>query len=66
MDFYAGDLQKAGGFEDKKKERDQATCLNPSPKHSHRTSVSDGGRNGTLSGRRPIPIYLKILKVYPN
>jgi hypothetical protein len=48
----------------KKKKRDQPIRLNPSLKHSHRTPVRDGGRNGTISDRRPIPIHFITLKCY--
>jgi hypothetical protein len=48
----------------KKKKRDQPIRLNPSLKHSHRTPVRDGGRNGTISDRRPLPIHFITLKCY--
>jgi hypothetical protein len=55
--------RKQDYYQNKKKKRGTGRFVRiPLEKHSHRTPVRDGGRNGTISGRRPIPIHFKTLK----
>jgi hypothetical protein len=59
------DLQKAGGIRNEKERKGTSQLVRiPLKKHSHRTPVRDGGRNGTISDRRPIPIHFKTIKGY--
>jgi len=52
--------------QDKKERGTSRFSRIPLYKDSHRTPVRDGGRNGTLSGRRPIPIYCQAAEKHPS
>ena len=52
--------------QDKKERGTSRFSRIPLYKDSHRTPVRDGGRNDTLSGRRPIPIYCQAAEKHPS